>query len=70
MLCTRAEGCFEGADWVEILDGDGSGFEDKERVGWVTESLKRGLSNRRAAMVYQVCVFISFYSLCIVFIDW
>ena len=58
VLCTRAEECFEGADWVEILEGDGGGFEDKERVGWVMESLKRGLSDRCAAMVYQVCLFI------------
>lgn len=53
-LVKENEVCFEQAEWVEMLEGDGAGFEDGERVGWVTEALKRGMTERYAATVYQV----------------
>jgi hypothetical protein len=28
----RAEGCFEREGWMEILEGDGAGFEDTEKI--------------------------------------
>ena len=56
VLCARAEECFELPEWVEILEGDGTRFDDGEKVKWVLESLKRGLTDRSAAMVYQVCI--------------
>ena len=57
-LVKESELCFEQPEWVEMLEGDGVGFEDGERVGWVMEALKRGMSERYAATVYQVRVFI------------
>ena len=54
VLCVRAEECFERAEWVEILEGDGDGFGDGEKVKWVMEAVRRGLNDRCAGMVYQV----------------
>ena len=53
-LVKESETCFEQAEWVDMLEGDGAGFEDGERVGWVMEALKRGMSERYAPTVYQV----------------
>lgn len=53
-LVKESEMCFEQAEWVEMLEGDGVGFDDGERVGWVMEALKRGMSERYAATIYQV----------------
>lgn len=53
-LVKESELCFEQPEWVEMLEGDGVGFEDGERVSWVMEALKRGMSERFAATVYQV----------------
>ena len=53
-LAKENETCFEQAEWVEMLEGDRVGFEDGERVGWVMEALKRGMSERYAPTVYQV----------------
>jgi hypothetical protein len=39
------------------LEGNGAGFEDGERVKWVLESVRRGLNEWCAAMVYQACTF-------------
>ena len=60
VLCVTALECFEQPDWLEIMESDGARFEDAERVGWVMESVKRGLSEKSAGMVYQVC-FLSFH---------
>jgi hypothetical protein len=32
VLCVRSEECFEREEWVEILEGDGMGFDDAEKV--------------------------------------
>jgi hypothetical protein len=53
-LCMRAEECFERAEWVEIMESDGGRFEDSEKVKWVMDSVRRGLNEKCAAMVYQV----------------
>jgi hypothetical protein len=58
VLCVRAEECFEIEEWVEILESDGGRFEDGEKVGWVMDSVRRGLSERSAGMVYQVGAFL------------
>ncbi|KAF8551177.1 hypothetical protein OG21DRAFT_1487193 [Imleria badia] len=55
-LVKESELCFEQPEWVEMLEGDGVGFEDGERVGWVMEALKRGMSERYAPTVYQTLV--------------
>lgn len=54
VLCIRAQECFEQPDWLEIMESDGARFEDGERVGWVMDSVKRGLSEKSAGVVYQV----------------
>ncbi|KAH7886811.1 hypothetical protein F5I97DRAFT_1808109 [Phlebopus sp. FC_14] len=55
-IVRESESCFEAREWVEVLEGDGVGFEDKERVGWVLEALKRGMGERWAGEVYQTLV--------------
>ncbi|KAH7904412.1 hypothetical protein BJ138DRAFT_1119440 [Hygrophoropsis aurantiaca] len=54
-LAAKAEECFEEAEWVTLLEGEGMGigFGDVERVGWVMESIIRGLNEKCAAVVYQ-----------------
>jgi hypothetical protein len=54
-LCNQAEMCFEQDDWMEIMQSDGSRFEDAEQVKWIMDSVRRGLSEKNAPMVYQVC---------------
>lgn len=60
-LVRECETCFEDTEWVTLLESDGVGFGDSERVGWVMESLKRGMSEKYAGTVYQVR-FILFFS--------
>ena len=55
VLCAQAEICFEQGEWVELMEADGGRFEDGEKVELVMESLKRGLSEKNAATLYQVC---------------
>ncbi|KAG1716805.1 hypothetical protein ID866_327 [Astraeus odoratus] len=55
-LARESEACFEDAEWVALLEGDGVGFGDTERVGWIMESLKRGMSEKYAGTVYQTLV--------------
>ena len=52
-LVKESEVCFERPEWVEMLEGDGAGFEDGEWVGWVMDALKRGMSEHYAPTVYQ-----------------
>ena len=54
VLASRAEECFEQREWLDVLESDGIGFEDKDRVNEVMASIKRGLSDKNAASVYQV----------------
>lgn len=53
-IVRECETCFEDTEWVTLLEGDGVGFGDSERVGWVMESLKRGMSEKYAGILYQV----------------
>ncbi len=41
-LCNQVEVCFEQADWIDLMEGDGSRFEDGERVEWVMDAVRRG----------------------------
>ena len=54
MLCGQVEQCFEQAEWLELMDADGGRFEDGEKVEWVMDSIRRGLTEGNATMVYQV----------------
>ncbi len=53
-LCNQVEVCFEQADWIDLMEGDGSRFEDGERVEWVMDAVRRGLAQKNAGLVYQV----------------
>lgn len=55
-LVRGCETCFEDSEWVSLLESDGVGFGDTERIGWVMESLKRGMSEKYAGTVYQTIV--------------
>ena len=57
VLCTQAEVCFEQPEWLAIMEADGARFEDGERVEQVMEAVRRGLSEKNAASLYQVCAF-------------
>lgn len=56
VLCTEAEACFEQPEWLSVLDADGSRFEDGEKVEWVMDAVRRGLTVQNAGIVYQVFV--------------
>ena len=54
VLCGQAEACFEQNEWLDLMDADGGRFEDGEKVEWVMESLRRGLSEKNGGILYQV----------------
>jgi hypothetical protein len=54
VVCAKPQECFEQEEWVEVMQSDGVRFEDAEKVEWVMDSVKRGLSERTAGMVYHV----------------
>lgn len=56
-MCGSCEEVFEQEEWVSILERDGITFGDNEKVGWVMDSLRRGLSDKTAGLVYQVRCF-------------
>ena len=53
-ICKESEACFESAEWMEVMEGDGVRFEDGERVEWVMKSVMRGVKEIWAAPLYQV----------------
>ena len=54
VLCMKADECFEQSEWLAIMEADGAHFEDGERVEWVMEAVRRGISEKNAASLYQV----------------
>jgi len=54
VLCNQADECFEQQEWIEFMEGDGTRFDDADKVEWVMESVKRGLNEQNAPLVYQV----------------
>ncbi|KZV94374.1 hypothetical protein EXIGLDRAFT_748683 [Exidia glandulosa HHB12029] len=55
-LCSRADEAFEQDDWLVLLEGDGVGFNDKDRVEGIMSALVRGLNDKNAGQVYQTLV--------------
>lgn len=55
VLCSEADKCFEQMDWLDIMETDGVAFDDAERVTWIMDAVRRGLTDKSAPMVYQVC---------------
>jgi hypothetical protein len=60
-ICTKVEECFEQEEWIELMNADGMRFEDGERVEWVMDSVKRGLTEKNAPIVYQVRTMILYF---------
>ncbi|KIP06327.1 hypothetical protein PHLGIDRAFT_119037 [Phlebiopsis gigantea 11061_1 CR5-6] len=56
VLCNQADQCFEESEWIDIIEADGARFEDAERVEWVMDSVRRGMSEKNAASLYQALV--------------
>ncbi|KAI0071874.1 hypothetical protein K474DRAFT_1668508 [Panus rudis PR-1116 ss-1] len=56
VLASHAAESFEQPEWVEIMESNGARFEDGERVEWMMESLRRGMNEKNAAMLYQTLV--------------
>ncbi|KAI1785245.1 hypothetical protein LXA43DRAFT_1117799 [Ganoderma leucocontextum] len=56
VVCSQALECFEQSEWIEIMEADGTRFDDGEKVEMLLESLRRGLNEKNAPMAYQVLV--------------
>ncbi|KAF8508576.1 hypothetical protein BU17DRAFT_56655 [Hysterangium stoloniferum] len=56
VLCAEAEMCFEQSEWLSVMDADGSRFEDGEKVEWIMDAVRRGLTVQNAAKMYQTLV--------------
>ncbi|KAH6906219.1 hypothetical protein BKA70DRAFT_439528 [Coprinopsis sp. MPI-PUGE-AT-0042] len=56
LLCKESEECFARDEWMEIMESDGLGFEDGEKVEWAMNAVLRGVKEPWAANVYQTLV--------------
>lgn len=56
VLCDFSEKCFEQQEWLEIMDSDGTQFQDMDKVDWIMRSVGRGLKDTNAPTVYQTLV--------------
>ncbi|KAK0454113.1 uncharacterized protein EV420DRAFT_1765921 [Desarmillaria tabescens] len=56
VLASQSDACFSQPDWLEMMETDGVRFEDGERVDWIMASVKRGVNDKNAAIVYQTLV--------------
>lgn len=54
VICNKSEACFGSREWNEIMERDGVAFDDADRVEWIMASVSRGVSERNAALLYQV----------------
>jgi BTB/POZ domain len=54
VLCKQCDQCFEQPEWIDFMVHDGTRFEDAERVEWIMDTVKRGLDEKNAGLVYQV----------------
>ena len=58
VLVSQCEEVFEQEEWLSILERDGVQFNDADKVRWVMDSIRRGLNDTNAGLLYQVSVFI------------
>ncbi|KAF9521830.1 hypothetical protein CPB83DRAFT_801138 [Crepidotus variabilis] len=56
VLAREAEACFNGDEWMEIMENDGARFEDGERVEWAMAAVLRGVKEPFAPSLYQTLV--------------
>lgn len=54
VICARCKEVFEQPEWMELMESDGDGFEDMERVEWIMQAVGKGVNERNAGMLYQV----------------
>ncbi|KAL0959506.1 hypothetical protein HGRIS_011216 [Hohenbuehelia grisea] len=55
-LASQAEECFAQPDWLEIMESDGVGFQDADRVKLIMAAAVRGINDKNAATLYQTLV--------------
>jgi hypothetical protein len=55
ILCSQADECFAQSEWIELMDSDGTKFEDRDSVDWIIKSIQRGFTEKSAGRLYQVC---------------
>lgn len=58
-LATHSEACFIQDEWNEIMENDAVRFDDGDKLEWIVGSLKRGVSEKNAAILYEVSRFFS-----------
>jgi len=56
VLCSKSDECFEQPEWLQVMEADGVRFEDGEKVEWVMDAVRRGLTEKNAPMLYQTLV--------------
>ncbi|KAF8320431.1 hypothetical protein DL93DRAFT_2052982 [Clavulina sp. PMI_390] len=53
VLCAHLDEALEQEEWLALLENDGAGFNDTDQVALIMSSIKRGLTDSNAPMVYQ-----------------
>ncbi|TFK20466.1 hypothetical protein FA15DRAFT_673452 [Coprinopsis marcescibilis] len=55
-ICRESEVCFGIDEWMEIMENEGAGFEDGQKVEWAMAAVLRGVKDSYAAVLYQTLV--------------
>lgn len=53
-LASQSEVCFMQEEWNEIMENNAIRFDDGDKLEWIVDALKRGVSDKNAATLYQV----------------
>jgi len=57
VICKESEAAFASEEWMEIMEADGSRFDDSQRVEWSMAAVLRGVKESWAPSLYQVSSF-------------
>lgn len=57
VICRESEVAFASEEWMEIMEADGSRFDDSQRVEWSMAAVLRGVKESWAPSLYQVFSF-------------
>jgi hypothetical protein len=60
VIAKDAEACFNTPEWLELMENDGVGFEDGEKIDSAMGSAFRGVKETFAPSLYQVGVLFYF----------
>ncbi|TFK20474.1 hypothetical protein FA15DRAFT_625369 [Coprinopsis marcescibilis] len=55
-ICRESEVCFGIDEWIEIMENEGAGFEDGQKVEWAMAAVLRGVKEPSSAVLYQTLV--------------